>query len=352
MIWFILFVLSCICNVYSNVIDLEALDNANTMDEVQEWLVSMRKPRDDGVAALFKYDRALSRGAIVVQEEQPPQSISWGKLGLMYYERDVTWRQGGTEDAVTALQTAKQLALVERKYSQEEHKNMVLQRPAGIANGAVNPVDTKKNKDSSSTTTLESSTPPVLSTETKKYMTQLERIERNIQSRTFEAFGWALQEGIAHGVIGNSAEAVLCLEQALDLLKNPETTAQRTRPNTEKTSKKRKIKSSKETELDAVSAFDVNNIHAASMRATVYYYLGDVHLRLLHAPEIASRYFRLSLGLDPCGKESSESRIKLVHATIAEIASEADEVAEPSPQESPESKQLRSPALGRSCYYL
>jgi hypothetical protein len=59
------------------------------------------------------------------------------------------------------------------------------------------------------------------------------------------------------------------------------------------------------------------------MRATAYHYLGDVHLRLLRAPALASRYLGLSLKLDACGAEAGEGRQKLVHATAARIKEEA-----------------------------
>ena len=40
--------------------------------------------------------KGFSKAIKVVNSEKPPQSISWGKLGVMYSERDSVWHQGGT----------------------------------------------------------------------------------------------------------------------------------------------------------------------------------------------------------------------------------------------------------------
>ena len=78
----------------------DALDSATNIDEVQAAVAALRDPRDDSYTSLCKFDRALSKAIKVVNSEKPPQSISWGKLGVMYSERDSVWHQGGTAEAI------------------------------------------------------------------------------------------------------------------------------------------------------------------------------------------------------------------------------------------------------------
>jgi len=265
--------------------DSEAeLDSATNIDEVQEALAAMRDAKDDAYASLCKFDRALAKAVKVVNKEMPPQSISWGKLGVMYSERDSTWHQGGTPEAITSIRMAQQFSMVHVKQLEGQWHAAVKAAASASKEAAI------------------------------AFKEDAERLARGLKFVRYEAHAWALQEGVLRLEAGQATRALKSFEQALELIKSTGT------PGTDKRSAIR-------GGLLYSSGFDLSNITHRSQRAAALHHIGTTHLRLLRAPELASKYLRLSLKLDPCRPEAGDGRLQLVHATAAAMMGE-DQAAE------------------------
>ena len=256
--------------------DISAIESAETIEEVQAALLVIQKSKDDDYSALRKFDIALKRAAAVVKTENPQRSISWGKLGVMYSERDLTWHQGGTLEAATTIRTAKELAMNTAKQLESQWQLM--------------------NADTD--------------TESALLVEECENVSRALRFARYEAFAWTIQEGILLIASGQATKALQTFDEALDLIKETSASDSKERANVQGASQ------------SSFQSSETKKLEYNSKRATVYHHLGDLHLRLLREPEIAARYLQLSLNLDPCRPEAGEGRLRLVHAIAASIAAE------------------------------
>ena len=86
-----------------------------TIDVILQDLAAESDPSDDQYKALLKFDKKLYEAYKSVTSEVPPLPSHWGLLGMMFYERDMNWKQGGVAEAASQMKVAMQLAALNHK---------------------------------------------------------------------------------------------------------------------------------------------------------------------------------------------------------------------------------------------
>ena len=226
----------------------------------------------NSVAELRKYDLVLDSALESVREESVSKSISWGKLGLMYYERDIIWKQGGIGEALPCFAKARELA--SSRLEQHERELQLLKK------GTLSSVDelSKEELDWLNEGKEEGQIGRELTKqEREKKISEAFHIGKKMNS---EIFAWTLQEEILYTALGEGDKALQMYDDALTL----------------------------------VGDNLYRSEYAKQLKASVYHHIGDTYLRLFSDPDKALEYIENALNMDPCAPEAGDGRLKWVHA--------------------------------------
>ncbi len=265
---------------------LQGLFAANvnkTIDVILQELAAESDPSDDQYKALLKFDKKLYEAYKSVTSEVPPLPSHWGQLGMMFYERDMNWKQGGGAEAASQVRVAMQLAALNHK-----QRTMQLRERQGEAQGSEG--DTRgasedqirqirhwldQNKEQGRYGDTEKANKDEEATPDDGEDAFLSHLRQ-------EAFAWSLQMAILDIHLGKGDKALKRLDFAS------------------------KYADGSQRDL-----------------ASLAYHRADAYLKSnIREPSRAYTLYAEALDLDGCASEAAEARLKLVQSKIAADAEE------------------------------
>lgn len=245
--------------------------------------------------SLVRYDKMLFEAYKSVTAELPPQPSNWGRLGMLFYERDRTYKQGGAAEAASQLRVAMQLAALNLK-----QRTMLNKDGTSALDDEYEEYDDEDVHSEAKRAKLEGLDSPERQIEQIGKWLEKSRRKNDVSEGAFvdrlreETFAWSLQYAILNSYLGLGTSAIKFLDFAAQYA-----------TSTDEADEETKYK-------------------AASDLAIVTYHRADVYLKNLNLYKDAAHLFTSFLELDGCSKEAGEARMKLVQADI--LAEEWEEL--------------------------
>ena len=271
---------------------LSAVSVNKTIDMILQELASESDPSDDQFKALLKFDKKLYEAYKSVTSEVPPLPSHWGRLGMMFYERDVNWKQGGGAEAASQVKVAMQLAALNHKQRtmQLRERQAKAESSGGKSGvGGASEQQARQIQEWLDQNKEEGRYGDIKRKDDDSEEEEEEEEDGDVGEQAFvshlrdEVFAWSLQMAILDIHLGRGDKALKRLDFAAKY-------------------------------ADEGSDQDT---------ATLAYHRADAYLKTnVREPAKAYSLYAEALDLDGCASEATEARLKLVQAKIAADADE------------------------------